>query len=182
MKKTTGNMKRIILFFFSALCITTCSAQLSKFEGTWTHKNIVYYGEQVLPLYKIFKISVDKEQVYIRLKDTNKDLDGNERVSYYKIRDIRIDGDSLISCNVFFPPDVYSRYSDSAKNPYTPNRHLQFDLYEEYEVYEMSIRGGVLIVNVPYLVQKFYMNNTVVDRNMISRNYNYECYNEKDNW
>lgn len=175
-------MRRLKYLFIVFLCASSCYAQLSKFDGTWIYKNILY-GEQNLPLYQIFKISVDKDQVYIRVKDTYKDLDGNEKGSYYKIRDIRIDGDSLISCNAFFPPGTSSRFWYSPEtNPYTPNNHLQFDICVEYEIYEMSIQGGVLIVKVPYLVQEFSMNDTVVDRNMIIRGYDFDCYNEKDNW
>lgn len=176
-------MNRLKFILFALLCTSSCYAQLSKFEGVWTNKISLEYEEQSLPIYNIFKISVDKDQVYIRFKVIHTSLEGNERVSYYKIRDIRIDGDSLISCNVFFPSDICSDQAYSAKTrPYTPNSHLQFDEYEEYNVYEMSIQGGVLIVKNPYLVQIFRMNRTVVDRNMIIRDYDFECYNEKDNW
>ena len=158
-------------------------AQLSKFEGTWKHKNVIIYGEQSIPLYRFFKISLDNGNVSIRCKDYHRDLTGNEIEEYYKIRDIVVKGDNQISCKAFFPPNGESRYADEARHlDYSPNTHSKFDDYEEYEIYEMSINNGVLIIRVKYLIQNFYLKRKLVDSNAITRGYDFDCYNEKDHW
>lgn len=178
-------MKRLIVFVLPFLYMAIGYAQLNKFVGSWIHKSSIIYPEadQILPSYKIFKITIEDAKVYVRLKEIHRTQDGNELKEYFRVNNIQVKGDSLISCNVYFSPLFSSCYKASAiESDYTPNTHSKFVGYEEYEIYEMSIHGGVLTVNVPSLIQEFYMDGNMVDKNIIKRNYDFDCYNENDNW
>ena len=180
-------MKRFSITLLLAIYVCVCSAQLSKFEGTWVSKDTQMFidrdgnahpdAERVATI----RIDVSGKDVNIRYKMYARHFDtGNESTHYFSIKNIVINADSTITCDVYSPPEMGKTYVGKT----TPcNR--QYDWLVEHSKYRFKIVGVVLDVEIGPTIREFYYNRQLVetdcypDENDISH---CEYYNEKDNW
>lgn len=180
-------MKRSSITLLLAIYVCVCSAQLNKFEGTWVHKDTQMFidmngnehpdAERVATI----RIDVNGEDVLLRKKGYWRFFEtGVESTSYYTVKDIAICGDSIITCDIYNPPEMGKTYVGKT-TPY--NR--RYDRLVEHSKYRFKIVGIVLNVESGPTIREFYYNHQLVetdcypDENYVSR---CEYYNEKDNW
>lgn len=190
-------MKRLITQLLLFLYMATCYAQLSKFEGTWIHKDIQMFididGSQHPDAERksFFRFDVNNMDVHIRHKMFYKFYDsGNELTdfspcaeltSYFIIKNVEVQGDSIITCDIYSPPEMGKTYSGKT----TPNNNMHYDELIEHSNYKFRISANtVLLVEKEPTIREFYSNNQLVDKDSDGSddNYFFECYNEKDNW
>lgn len=185
MKKITGNMKRIIFLFFSILYIMTCSAQLSKFEGTWIRNyHTIAWNREIrdskyeLPITTIFRFQIIDGNVYIRGKEIRHYPDKGDNVEYHDIRDVMVKNDT-ITCKIF---SHYEYHHYLEKDP--PSNYQERVSYETIKFSRPDSAPWMEVFSISMTI------NYLLDGQVIqSQTIQYEdndvptiYYNEKDNW
>ena len=181
-------MKRITIILIAIIfCSLGCHAQLNKFEGTWVSKDTQMFidmdGNEHPHAERVATIRIDvngkdvqlRKKIYYRFFET-----GEERTSYFSIKDIAIYGDSIITCDIFSPPEMGKTYSGKT----TPcNR--RYDKLVEHCKYRLIMDNIVLKVEIGPTIREFYSDGKLVETDCYPEEdyvYRSEYYNEKDNW
>lgn len=184
-------MKRIsFILTLQVVFSLSAFAQLSRFEGTWVKKDVQMRididrnGRRESPdadRWSYFRFDVKDEIISIRHKlyfEFYKT--GTESTHYFNIKNVEVKGDSIVSCDIYNPPEMGKSYWGKR----TPrNRH--YDTLVEHSKCKFKIINGVLIVESGPTLQDFFFNGQLVDTDCYPReNYVYhsEFYNENDNW
>lgn len=180
-------MKRYLLFMIAIFSSLTCFAQLNKFEGTWVSKDTQMYidiegnehpnAERVATI----RIDINGKDVLLRKKGYWRFFEtGEERISYYTVKNIAICGDTIITCDIYSPPEMGKTYVGKT----TPcNR--RYDRLVEHSKYRFKLENIVLKVEIGPTIREFYSDGKLVETDCYPEEdyvYRSEYYNEKDNW
>lgn len=173
-------MIRLKFILFALLCIGSCYAQLSKFEGTWinTSSGPWWDGKQFNNK-RIIKIIVDGSQVYIRQKDQLIFEGGKEETTYKEVKDIEVHGDSLIRFQSILP----RRWRENPDPVHSPIKNQLFNNFVISSSEEIYVKGRVLIEKCMYTMIDYYYDDMLVDKEISDGDKKSDIYyNEKDNW
>ena len=181
MKRKTYILIAIIFFALD------CHAQLNKFDGIWVSKDTQMFvdmnGNEHPHAERVATIRIDakgkdvqlRKKIYYRFFET-----GEERTSYFTVKDIDFCGDSIITCDIYSPPEMGKTYVGKT----TPcNR--RYDKLVEHSKYRFMMDNIVLKVETGPTIREFYSDGKLVETDCYPEKdyvYRLEYYNEKDNW
>ena len=176
----------ILLLFVIFICSMSGTAQLTKFNGTWVNKEIQMsidkngkhpYAERT----SIYRFDTYDSTIQIRKKTHYRFLKTNEESTcYYTIKNIVVNDDGSITCDIYNPPEMGKSYT----NKTTPHNNKYYSNLVEHSRYRFSLTGIVLNVEKGPIIREFFLDGQLIDTDSDREDYIYrfECYNEKDNW
>lgn len=179
-KKPNNKMQRLYIIIILSLFIRTCYAQLNLFEGTWIEQSSdTDLGGELFNRKETYKITVVKPQVYIRYKRLITKEGRTEEVRYNEIKEIEIDGDSIIYCRRYEPPI----WRDGAQLGLSPN-NKEFNNFVMSSKVQLVRKGSVLIEKTLDVTIYYYKDNVKVDSKIIrpESDEEYIYYNENDDF
>lgn len=174
------NMKRYIFISLFFLVFFVCSAQLSKFQGTWighytTKGWTTNHGATTLSYIHYLRFDLVDGKLYIREKEVDED---DKKTEYFDIEDIEIINDSLIIYKRYYDYNVIKFYWEKL----TPHSKMSYNDVKQYRIITVSHFGAYLSISSGNTFLQFYNGSELVDTDKYETSSVLKLYREEDNW